>query len=347
MKAAVIGTGEISVEHLRFLRDSSRAELVGVCDLSPASAAYASQRFGAGGAFTDYHEMLSKSSPQVVHILTPPQTHKQLVSDILNSGAHVICEKPLALNLGDFETLWSLANAKGRTLIEDHNYRFNKPILAIDKLIADGRLGKIHEVEVRLQLAIRSCGRFADRNLPSPVHGLPAGVIHDFITHLSYLALHYVPCGQRVAAAWSNHGGGDLFKYDDLDALIIGDGVHGRIRFTCHAGPDCFTVTVRGEKGYVHTDLFLPHLHLVVPRMGGAKLTPLVNQFVNGVGRIKASAVNFHRKLLQRTPYEGVVTFLDRTYAAIEKGTLLPVTYQDMKSTSELVDTLLHEDNAL
>jgi predicted dehydrogenase len=185
-------------------------------------------------------------------------------------------------------------------------------------------------------------------SLPHPSHNLPAGVIHEFITHLCYLALRFVPVSGeplRIAAAWSHHGSEAIFKYDDLDALVISGPIHARIRFTSHAAPDCFTVTVRGTKGWAETDLFQPHLRVVVPRKGGAQLSPLVNQFASGATLAAASVRGFRNKVMQKTPYEGLRTFLDRTYEALVTGTEPPVTFDDMDRASRLVDALLDERN--
>jgi predicted dehydrogenase len=351
LKSAVIGTGAISKEHLSFLEKSDRARLAGVCDLSPVAAQYALQRFHAEAAYTDYRKMLSEVQPDVVHILTPPQTHKPIATDCLEAGAHVICEKPITPTYDEFKELWLVAQANDRHLIEDQNYRFNEPILAIQNLIADGTLGNVEEVEIRMALPIRSGGPYADKNLPSPLHRLPAGVIHDFITHLCYLALCFLPDDfsefDRVSAAWSNHGGGDLFKYDDLDALVIGNSAHARIRFSCHTQPDCFAVTVRGSKGYAETDLFQPYLRCVVPRKAGKQLSPLVNHFANGWELMGASMTNFRRKLMQRTPYEGLHRLLDKTYEALLSGNQPPISFDDMARTSRLVEALLAEGNRI
>jgi predicted dehydrogenase len=346
LRAAVIGTGKISEEHLRFLGADPQITLAAVCDLSPSLAKYAVARFGAQHAFTDSAQMLAEAKPDVVHVLTPPHTHAKLVTDSLNSGAHVIVEKPVAPSNREFRDLWSLAQSRDRRIIEDHNYRFNEPVLAIEKLVADGTLGDVREVDVRMALGVRKPGgRYMDENLPHPSHRMPAGVIHEFITHLCYLALRFLPSFDRVAAAWSKHGSDALFKHDDLDALVIGGAVHARIRFTSHASPDCFTVTVRGTRGWAETDLFQPNVRVVVPRKGGQQLSPLVNQWVNGVGLMSASLSGFRNKVLQKTPYEGLRTFLDRTYTALRSGSEPPVTYEDMDRASRLVDALLDESN--
>jgi len=345
LRAAVIGTGKISEEHLKFLHSHKGAELVGVCDLSPSLAQYAARRFKAKAAYTNSAQMLAEARPDVVHVLTPAHTHVALVADALNAGAHVIVEKPVAPTNAQFQELWKLAQSKGRVIVEDHNYRFNEPILAIESLIRRGLLGDVREVDVRIALPIRKPGgRYADESLPHPSHNLPAGVIHEFITHLCYLTLRFMPYGfYRVASAWSKHGEESLFKFDDLDALVIGGPVHGRIRFTSHAAPDGFTVTVRGTRGWAETDLYQPFLRVVVPRKGGPQLSPLVNQFVNGFSLIRASGRGFVNKVLQKGPYEGLRTFLERTYPALREGRHPPVTYEDMDAASRLVDALLAE----
>lgn len=342
LKSAVIGTGAISKEHLSFLSKSERSKIVGVCDLSKASAKYAAQRYGADSTYTDYRQMLSETKPDIVHILTPPQTHKQITKDCLEAGVHVFCEKPMAPTYDEFQELCHLAQSQNRWLIENQNYCFNEKILTIKRLLDEGVLGEVREVEVRISLSVRDGGVFADENLPNPIHKLPAGVIHDFITHLSSLVVRFIPDFDRVSAAWSNHGGGELFKYDDLDAIAIGNSAHARIRFTSHASPAAFNVVVRGSEGYVETDLFQPYLRCVIPR-GGKLLSPLINHFVNGCDLINSTFINFRNKIMQKTPYEGLHRLLDKTYEALIDEKTPPISFEEMERTNRLINQLLLE----
>ena len=346
IKSAVIGAGAISKEHLSFLAQSDRAHLASVCDLSKAAGRYAAQRFGADSTYTDYRQMLSEVKPDIVHILTPPHTHKRIAKDCLEAGVHVFCEKPITPTYDEFKELWTFAQFHNRWLIENQNYCFNEPILAIKKLVADGILGEVQEVEVRIALPIRSGGAFADENLPHPIHQMPAGAIHDFITHLCSLTVSFIPDFERVSAAWSNHGGGDLFRYDDLDAIVVGNSAHARIRFSCHTSPKSCAVIVRGSKGYAETDLYQPYLRCVIPR-AGELLSPLINHFVNGCDLIGASMRNFRRKIMQRTVYEGLHRLLDKTYEALIDGKAPPISFEDMERTNRLVNALLLEVNRI
>ncbi len=348
IKAAVIGTGQISEEHLRFLRNHSEILLSAVCDLSPAMAKFAAERYGAEKTYTDYRKMLTEVNPQVVHVLTPPHTHVPIVFDCLQAGAHVIVEKPLAPTHDEFEQLWRLATQQRRLLIEDHNFLFNDPILGIRRVVSEGVLGEVKEVDVRLVLHIREKGsRYADANLPHPSHQLPAGVIHEFITHLCYLALHFMPKQEprngndfeHVTAVWNNHGGGELFKYDDLDAMVINQGVHAHLRFSASTWPECFMVAVRGTKGSVSTDLFQPYLQMNMPRKI-KQLTPILNQWTFGWHLVKRSGRNFLDKLQQGTD-RGLFRFLEGTYSALKNGGNPPVTFEDMDRVSRMVDALV------
>ncbi|MEL6165573.1 MAG: Gfo/Idh/MocA family oxidoreductase [Cyanobacteria bacterium J06628_3] len=344
LKSAVIGTGAISKEHLSFISNAESAHLAGVCDLSRASAKYAANRFGADALYTNYNQMLDEIKPDVVHILTPPHTHKKIAKDCLAAGVHVFCEKPITPTYEEFQELSGFARSCDRTLIENHNYCFNRKILAIQKLIADDILGEVREVEIRVALDVRDGGIFADENLPNPIHKMPAGVVHDFITHICSLVVRFIPDFDRVAAAWSNHGGGDLFKYDDLDATVIAGSAHARIRFSSHTLPRGFYVTVRGSKGYAETDLFQPHLRCVIPRAGDV-LSPLINHFANGCDFIGSSFINFRNKIMQNTPYEGMHRLLDETYQALIKAEKPPISFEDIERTNRLVNALLNTEN--
>jgi predicted dehydrogenase len=350
LRSAVVGAGAIAEEHLGFLSGSPRAELVAVCDLSPAAARYAGRTYGAGSVHTDVATMLEAVAPEVVHVLTPPATHLDLARRCLARGAHVIVEKPATLSADDLDALLADARASGRRVIENHNYRFNSEVLLLDELVASGRLGPIREVGVRLTLPIRDpSSRFGDPNLPSPVHQLPGGAVHDFITHLAYLLDHFSPhvTFDRVSALWSNRGGGELFTYDDLDATLAGRGpdglVHGHVRFDARSSPSEFTITLHGDTGYAEVELYHHQQRVVVPRAGGGQLSPIANQLANGIDTTLGAWRNLRGKVLRRSAYEGLHRFLDRTYLALATENEPPVNEGDMRRTAHLIDALLEE----
>jgi predicted dehydrogenase len=350
LRTAIIGGGKISEQHLSSLKSIPGTKVMGLCDLSPAMARFTAERFQLPAWFTDYRKMLKATEPQVVHVLTPPATHERLVRDCLEAGCHVIVEKPVALSNARFRNLWNFANERELRLIENHNYRFNSPVQQLSRLVTDGRIGTIKEVEVRMVLGIRGGGRYADANLPHPSHRLPAGVIHEFISHLCYLLLNFFPADpleqiDSIRAAWRNHGGGVLFQYDDLDATILAGDVHGRLRFSCHQWPDCFSVDVRGSQGHARCEIFHPLCQVSRRRHGGDHLSPVFNAISNGWGQAFSGLAGLWNKVRNRTAYEGLDRFLQLSYRSLIDGTSPPVDFQHMNDTSRLIDALLAPEN--
>ena len=103
LKAGIIGCGGIANgKHLPSIRDLGEAELVAFCDLIPERAEKAAKEYGTADAqvFTDYHDLL-KLELDVVYVCTPNRSHCPITVDALHAGKHVMCEKPMALELED------------------------------------------------------------------------------------------------------------------------------------------------------------------------------------------------------------------------------------------------------
>jgi predicted dehydrogenase len=341
---AVIGCGAISKEHLDYVSTSSLAELVGVCDLSPAASEYTAQRFGASKAYTDHRLMLAEARADVVHILTPPMSHGFLVREALHADAHVICEKPLALTADSLAELQQLAASKNRVLMETQNVRFNDQILTIEQLIRDNKLGNVVNVDVSISVDIAGPGgKFSDLNVAAPGKELPGGAIHDFLPHMAYLALHFFqyPTVERASSLWRNISGNPQVVYDEMDSIIeLSGGVTASARFRSRVKPDRFRVTVNGTAGSVETDIYQPYIRAEL-RRAGPQLSPLVNHAANGASLLKSSVSNFRSKVLQHSPYHGMPRMLEGLYRSILDGSPPPISPQEMHRSALLIDALI------
>jgi len=280
--------------------------------------------------------MLESLSPGVVHVITPAPTHKQIAMDCLKAGSHVIVEKPMALSKADFDDMWKCALDYDRLLTEDQNWRFNRPVQSIDEMIAKGYLGEITDVEIRMVLNLQHISL----NEAIFSRNMPCGIVHDFISHLVYLALHFVPGLQPNAVFWRSLN--PNLKFDDLDALLTAGSARARIRFTTQTWPESFTLSIRGTAGSAEAELFQPHISTKRPRVFGKQLTPVCNQFINGAQMVKDSFCNFRDKIMQKTTLEGIHTFLQHTYTALIDGSEVPVSYNDMAKTLELIDEMVN-----
>lgn len=340
LRSAVVGCGAIAYEHLPFLASSPQSKLVGVCDRSAALADAARDRFHVEAAFTDFDAMLAEARPDIVHVLTPPQTHDALVRAALAAGAHVICEKPMTGTAAETEDLLQCAARAGRTLTESRNLLFNDPVIELLRLIRDGRLGDVIECDILLTVDFLS-GPFGDRNLSGPAVQLPGGAIHDFLPHLVYAfqALTGISDVEEMHGVLQNRSQNPRAGFDFLDALLYAGSVRGRLRIASDVQPASFTATVRGSRATVETDFYLPGLLVHGPPNVG-KRSPL-GQIANGRRLIRAGFANFRDKVMQYGPMHGMTRMLDATYSAIRSGGPMPITPEQMIATARLTDRLI------
>jgi predicted dehydrogenase len=244
--------------------------------------------------------------------------------------------------LSQLDELLATAADRGLVLTEDHNYRFNVPMLRLEELVANGALGEVMEVDVSISAPQYGSGsRYADANMPSPSHRMPAGFIHEFVTHLAYLTLRFLPAVDTVDATWSRRHPECLSPWDDLVADVTGKGVAARISFSAVTGPNRIHVRVAGTAGWAEVDLAVGSLIVNVPRRVCEQLSPLANQFLNGAALIRSSATAFVSKVGGKGGYEGMHTFLGRTYDSLRSGAPMPVGPDDMRSVGDLVDKLI------
>jgi predicted dehydrogenase len=340
LRAAVVGCGAIAYEHLPCIEGSAQARLVAVCDRSAALAEAAAERFGAEARFVDVAAMLEAASPDVVHVLTPPDTHDAIVRAALAAGAHVICEKPMTATERESAALLDAAEAAGRVLQESRNLLFNDPVIALQRLIDEGRLGRVVECEVLLSLDFLS-GPFGDVNLSGPAVRLPGGAVHDFIPHLAYLflALGRVSSATRVTGVLANRSGNHRAGFDFLDALVEAEGVRGRLRIATDTAPDAFRVIVRGTEATAETDLYNPFMRIEgAPNTG--KRAPF-GQVAAGAGMIRAGFAGLRNKIMQHGTMHGLSRMIGAIYLALREGTPAPFTREDMLATARLTDRLV------
>lgn len=320
---------------------------MGVCDLSPALAEAAAERFGVAAWFTDHREMLEATSADVVHIGTPPRTHYALAVDALEAGAHAFVEKPITTQLDEWSQLRELAEERGLQLIEDHNYLFNETTLRLKRWVDSGRFGEVTHVDVTIHLDILGEGsRMVDPNVPHPSLSLPGGVIAEFLTHMAYLSYAFVGEHRGVRTLWQKRSQDTPLPSDEFRALIDAERGTASLCFSAHAQPDCFLLGVHGTRMRAEAHLFEPRL--VSERlMGGPRpLLPLRNGLRRSFEELSGAFGSLWRKLGGGPgAYEGQWELLRRTYESLERGSPPPVSLDQIDSVNRLVAELTDKGN--
>ncbi|WP_227319334.1 Gfo/Idh/MocA family protein [Acidisoma silvae] len=144
LRMALIGCGFFAQNHLHSWASIPEVEIVAVCDRDAAKAEAAKQSFGAARAYTDAAEMFAAEKLDFVDIATTMQTHLALVEMAAARGVHVIVQKPLAPSFADCQTIVDTCAKAGVRLMVHENFRFQSPILAARRVLAEGRIGRPH-----------------------------------------------------------------------------------------------------------------------------------------------------------------------------------------------------------
>lgn len=146
LRLGLIGTGRIAQAYLAALRDVGDATLVAVADVDN-DAANATAEAESVKAYEGHKAMLAAEKLDAAIVCTPPATHRGIVSDLLDGGLHVLCEKPIATCVDDVRAMMASADTAGRQLTMASKFRYVEDIAHARAMIRAGILGKPVQIE--------------------------------------------------------------------------------------------------------------------------------------------------------------------------------------------------------
>ncbi len=148
MKVGIIGASFAKAAYLPALAHVEGAKVVAIASARLESARAAADAYGVPHAYDDWQAMLDAHAFDLVAIATPTVTHAAMTLAALDKGAHVLCEKPTAMDAGEAKAMLDAAEAKGRVHMIDHELRFNPNRRRVRELIRSGALGTVRHVNV-------------------------------------------------------------------------------------------------------------------------------------------------------------------------------------------------------
>jgi predicted dehydrogenase len=221
-KVGVVGCGQIvTYKYLPILRGlKNRVKLVAICDSNKNALNQVADRFNVANGYTNILDLLSKQQPDVVMVCTPPKTHADLVVTALASGAHVLVEKPMAVNVADCDKMNNAAIEYKRKLGVMHSQLFHSPLDQVCREVAEGRYGRFLGMRVFL-----ATGR--DTWISEPdhwAHKLRGGVVGETGPHAVYLSLAFLENVREVQVRLVKHYPDYYWLIgDDIRFDLIGD----------------------------------------------------------------------------------------------------------------------------
>lgn len=229
---ALIGCGRIGIRHAEHI--NKLGILKAVCDSDEVKAKQFADQYSTS-YYTNIDDLLlAEKDLDVVAICTPNGLHAQHSIKALNSGNHVICEKPMAISVHDCGDMIKAAEKNNKRLFAIKQNRFNPPVAAVKQAIENGILGKIYSVQL-------SC--FWNRNSEyysnswKGSNELDGGTLYTQFSHFVDLLYWMVGDVRRVFALTSNFAHAETIEFEDTGvvALEFYNGAIGTINYTVNS----------------------------------------------------------------------------------------------------------------
>jgi predicted dehydrogenase len=142
----IAGFGYWGVNLARNVGESQRCELVAIADPSAERRQHAASRFPGTPTYDTLEALLAQSEVRAVLLATPPSTHAELAIRILNSGRHVLVEKPFATSTKDAERIIEAAGRNHRVAMAGHTFLYSPAVRLLRNLVVSGELGDIQYI---------------------------------------------------------------------------------------------------------------------------------------------------------------------------------------------------------
>ncbi|MEM9676891.1 MAG: Gfo/Idh/MocA family oxidoreductase [Pseudomonadota bacterium] len=150
IKVAIAGTGYFSQFHFDAWMRCPEMEIVAVASLDASAAEQAAKPHGAK-VFVSAREMIETVDADLVDIVTPPPTHRDLIEACAARGVMSICQKPFCGTLDAAHDAVKVLQAAEATCVVHENFRFQPWYQAVKAVLDDGRLGTIYQALFRLR----------------------------------------------------------------------------------------------------------------------------------------------------------------------------------------------------
>jgi predicted dehydrogenase len=237
----ILATGRIAHDFARNLREVPGAEIAAVGSRTPASAEAFAEQFGAR-PHPSYESLVEDPDVDVVYVATPHALHLANARLAFDAGKHVLCEKPLALNLAEAEAMVAAASRAGRFLMEAMWMACHPVVRVLRDGIQQGRFGRPRQVHADLGFVVPTN---ASPRMHDPALG--AGALLDMgIYPMTFAHLMLGPADEYVATAVLDARG-----YDADVALAGRHGTAVSALTTSMTSPSPRTATIATDSGRI------------------------------------------------------------------------------------------------
>ena len=248
----IVGFGNIGMRHARHIMGNPDAELCAVCEVDSENSNLATLPETVT-VYPTLAEMLADSTLDVVNVCTPNYLHRDMTVAVLEAGFNVVVEKPMALSADECRAMIEASEVANRVMFVVKQNRYNKPVKEVRKLILQGMLGKVRQVNI-------NCfwNRNANYYQRSPWRGkrqMDGGCLFTQFSHFVDVMYYLFGDVEAKSGRIENFGHKGLVEFEDSGTFVLTTTSGALVSFsftTCTYGKNMEgSITVIGEKGTV------------------------------------------------------------------------------------------------
>jgi predicted dehydrogenase/nucleoside-diphosphate-sugar epimerase len=342
LRVGLVGAGYISEFHARAIQRVPNARIMGIADVVNSRATALSARFSIPKVFPTMEAMMDEGV-DVIHILTPPNTHAQLAIAALKNGCHVLVEKPLAINAEEVERISAAAATAQKSICVNHSMLHDRFVSKALNLIRSGAIG----VPLTFDY-FRSSEYPPYRGGPLPIHYQDGGYpFLDQGIHALYLAESFLGAIEDVKAFHGSHGGDSNLLFDEWRVAVQCQRGTANIQISWNVRPLQNWFVVQGTKGVLRANLFAMWVthspQLPLPK-APARALQAMSEGLSICAQVPANVARFAAKKIVQ--YDGLHSLVAAFYRALQTGAPMPVPVEQARSTVYWTNRVSQQANA-
>lgn len=191
LKICIVGCGNIAKVHLKYIVKYVDPENIAVCDRDHVRLEDFANSNHIWHTFDNIETMCSSFKPDVVHILTPPFTHKGIALQCMNAGVNVLIEKPMCLDEDEADEIIAAAQNNNVRVCTNHMRMFDPLLLRVQEILESGEVGEIANIYGCYSHDLME-KKDSDSTAKWMVN-LKGGMLFDVSPHLVYILDEYLP----------------------------------------------------------------------------------------------------------------------------------------------------------
>ena len=289
---------------------------MGIADVVNSRAAALAARFNIPKVFPTMEAMMNEGV-DVIHILTPPDTHAQLAIAALESGCHVLVEKPLAINAEEVDRISAAAAAAQKSVCVNHSMLYDRFVSKALGLVRSGAIGVPLSFDY-----FRSSEYPPYRGGPLPIHYQDGGYpFLDQGVHALYLAESFLGAIEDVKAFYGTHGGDSNLLFDEWRVAAQCERGTANIQISWNVRPLQNWFVVQGTKGVLRANLFamwVTHTRQLPLPKAPARALQAMLEGLSICTQVPANVARFAAKKIVQ--YDGLHSLVAAFYSALQTG---------------------------